>query len=111
MTTVVSADRENDDLREGLTGGEASADSAAGASVTVRAAVAVLIGVVGLLVGFANLDRVQMWALEYGRAWVYLGFFFYASVFGRVFWWGVDTLVGEFRTARVRPADGPAVDE
>ncbi|WP_182349262.1 hypothetical protein [Tomitella gaofuii] len=108
MTAVTSADREVDDQRDGSTGSEPAGEGAAGASMTLRATAAVLIGVIGLLVGFAHLDRVQMWALEYGRAWVYLGFFLYASVFGRVFWWGVDTLIAEFRTARPHTAGGPS---
>ncbi|MGO4205621.1 hypothetical protein AB4Z09_28590 [Rhodococcus sp. TAF43] len=58
-----------------------------------RAALSLLAGLAVLVVVFANLDRVSTWASEHGQVWVYLGFFLVMSIAGRLFWWGVDTLV------------------
>ena len=69
------------------------ADGAAGAGVSVRAVLAVVAGLVGMLLVFAALDRIWSWSAEYGRAWVFLGYFLVLSVLGRLFWWGVDTLI------------------
>ncbi len=58
-----------------------------------RAAAALVAGLVVLAVVFASLDRVAVWAGEHGPVWVYLGFFLVMSIAGRLFWWGVDTII------------------
>lgn len=68
-------------------------EGAAGAGVSVRAVLAVVAGLVGMLLVFGSLDRIWGWSAEYGRAWVFLGYFLVLSVLGRLFWWGVDTLI------------------
>ncbi|MGO4205570.1 hypothetical protein AB4Z09_28325 [Rhodococcus sp. TAF43] len=70
-------------------------DAAAGgaAASRARAALALAAGLAMLILVFANLDRVAIWAAEHGPVWVYLGFFLVMSIAGRLFWWGVDTLV------------------
>ena len=74
-------------------GGAEGAVGAAGAGVSVRAVLAVVAGLVGMLLVFGSLDRVWGWSADYGRAWVFLGYFLVLSVLGRLFWWGVDTLI------------------
>jgi hypothetical protein len=44
-----------------------------------------------LLVGCAfALDRLGAWSADYGRVWVFLGFFLVMSLGGRWFWAGAD---------------------
>ncbi len=62
-------------------------------SAAIRAALSLAAGLAVLAAVFANLDRVSTWASEHGPVWVYLGFFLVMSIAGRLFWWGVDTLV------------------
>lgn len=74
----------------------ARADGEAGGNggvVVARAVVSFVLGLAGLIVAFANLDRLMEWSVEYGQVWVFLGFFLAVSVCGRLFWWGVDTIV------------------
>lgn len=72
-------------------------EQSARSAVPLRAMLAVVVGLAGMLLVFSGLDRVWAWSAEYGRAWVFLGYFLVLSVLGRLFWWGVDTLI---KTAR-----------
>ncbi|MGF6885628.1 hypothetical protein ABH933_005166 [Nocardia sp. GP40] len=47
---------------------------------------ALIVGVVLLVEAFASLDRIPGWADRYGAIWVYLGFFIFMSIAGRLFW-------------------------
>lgn len=52
-----------------------------------------------LLVGCASaIDRLGDWSAEYGRIWVFLGFFLAMSLGGRWFWAGADTAIAWTRT-------------
>jgi hypothetical protein len=62
--------------------------------VIARAGIAFVAGLALLVLAFANLDTVVEWASEYGRVWVYLGYFLVMSIAGRLFWWGTDTVIG-----------------
>ncbi|MFG1781840.1 hypothetical protein ACGFIU_05355 [Rhodococcus oryzae] len=68
--------------------------------VIARAVIAFVAGLALLVLAFANLDTVVEWASEYGRVWVYLGFFLVMSIAGRLFWWGTDTVIGVAVTGR-----------
>ncbi|MFE9575093.1 hypothetical protein ACFYO1_01795 [Nocardia sp. NPDC006044] len=70
------------------------------ASVPLRSVAAVVIGVVMLVAAFACLNRMPGWADSYGAIWVYLGFFVYMSIAGRLFWWGFDQLIDRLRAPR-----------
>ncbi|MBF6129022.1 hypothetical protein [Nocardia brasiliensis] len=61
---------------------------------------AVVVGVVMLIAAFACLNRMSEWADRYGAIWVYLGFFVYMSIAGRLFWWGFDQLLDRLRAQR-----------
>ncbi|MBL1080310.1 hypothetical protein JK358_38535 [Nocardia sp. 2] len=63
----------------------------------VKPAAALMTGVVLLVVAFANLSRVPGWADEHGAIWVYLVFFLYMSIAGRLFWIGADDLAKQLR--------------
>ncbi|MFB8281694.1 hypothetical protein [Nocardia colli] len=65
--------------------------------VLARSVGAVVVGVVMLVAAFACLNRMPGWADRYGGIWVYLGFFVYMSIAGRVFWWGLDQLLDWLR--------------
>ncbi|MFI6212001.1 hypothetical protein ACIBCD_08385 [Nocardia brasiliensis] len=78
--------------RQGFTGGSAT-DS-------LRVLGAVVVGVVMLIAAFAYLNRISGWADQHGAVWVYLGFFVYMSIAGRLFWWGLDQLLDRLRTQR-----------
>lgn len=58
---------------------------------------AVALGLALMVVAFANLDHLPALAQDFGTVWVYLVFFLYMSIGGRVFCWGADTLIAEFR--------------
>ena len=58
---------------------------------------AVVLGALLMVVAFANLEHLPGLAQDFGTVWVYLVFFLYMSIGGRLFWWGADTLVAELR--------------
>ncbi|WP_280357195.1 hypothetical protein [Nocardia otitidiscaviarum] len=59
---------------------------------TVVALGGLVLGLVLLIFAFANLNRMPGWADDYGAIPVYLAFFLYMSIAGRLTWWGIDTL-------------------
>ncbi|MFJ4653888.1 hypothetical protein ACIP5Y_21705 [Nocardia sp. NPDC088792] len=61
-----------------------------------------VLGLLLLIVAFANLNRMPGWADDYGAILVYLAFFLYMSVAGRLTWWGIDTLREQAETRRGR---------
>lgn len=73
-----------------------------GGSVTdpLRVLGAVVAGVILLIAAFAYLNRIPDWADQHGAVWVYLGFFVYMSIAGRLFWWGLDQILDRLRTQR-----------
>jgi hypothetical protein len=65
-----------------------------GVSSVVFKAVFFVVGC-ALLVGCAfALDRLGAWSADYGRVWVFLGFFLVMSLGGRWFWAGADAAIG-----------------
>ncbi|MFI1920546.1 hypothetical protein [Nocardia sp. NPDC020380] len=61
-----------------------------------------VLGLLLLIVAFANLDRMPGWADDYGAILVYLAFFLYMSIAGRLTWWAIDTLREQVRNRRER---------
>ncbi|BAW09740.1 hypothetical protein [Nocardia seriolae] len=59
---------------------------------------AFLVGLGLLIAAFLLLDRMPGWADRYGAIWVYLGFFVFMSIAGRLFWFGADKLIERLRT-------------
>ncbi|NNH72971.1 hypothetical protein HLB23_24445 [Nocardia uniformis] len=59
---------------------------------TAVAGGALALGLLLLIVAFANLNRMPGWADDYGAILVYLAFFLYMSIAGRLTWWGIDTV-------------------
>ncbi|MBF6183374.1 hypothetical protein [Nocardia otitidiscaviarum] len=57
-----------------------------------------VLGLVLLIVAFANLNQMPGWADDYGAILVYLAFFLYMSIAGRLTWWSIDTLRGQARS-------------
>ncbi|WKY55126.1 hypothetical protein [Nocardia seriolae] len=55
-----------------------------------------------LIVAFANLGRMPGWADDYGAILVYLAFFLYMSIAGRLTWWGIDALREQAKSRRGR---------
>ncbi|MFF2550543.1 hypothetical protein ACFVUS_06055 [Nocardia sp. NPDC058058] len=53
---------------------------------------ALALGLLLLITAFATLNRMPGWADDYGAILVYLAFFLYMSIAGRLTWWGIDTL-------------------
>ncbi|QEX10702.1 hypothetical protein F6X56_13740 [Rhodococcus erythropolis] len=66
-------------------------------SETSKAVIATVFGLALLIAAFAVIGRLGGWAADYGTILVYLAFFLWMSIAGRVFWWGADTLIAEFR--------------
>ena len=64
---------------------------------TSTAVIATLFGLGLLIVAFAVIGRLAGWAAENGTILVYLAFFLWMSIAGRVFWWGADKLIAEAR--------------
>ncbi|WP_257232920.1 hypothetical protein [Rhodococcus qingshengii] len=62
-----------------------------------KAVIATVFGLALLIAAFAVIGRLGGWAADYGTILVYLAFFLWMSIAGRVFWWGADTLIAEFR--------------
>lgn len=77
-----------------------SADTVAAEAVAqdsmVKPVVALVIGVALLVAAFAKLSQLPVWADEHGAVWVYLAFFVYMSIAGRLFWYGTDRLIKRF---------------
>ncbi|MFI1918173.1 hypothetical protein [Nocardia sp. NPDC020380] len=69
---------------------------------TVVAIGGLALGSVLLIVAFANLNRMPGWADDYGAILVYLAFFLYMSIAGRLTWWGIDTLREQAKTRQRR---------
>ena len=66
-------------------------------SETSKAVIATVFGLGLLIAAFAVIGRLGGWAADYGTILVYLAFFLWMSIAGRVFWWGADKLIAEFR--------------
>ncbi|MDN3460055.1 hypothetical protein [Rhodococcus sp. APC 3903] len=66
-------------------------------SQTSKAVIATVFGLALLIAAFAVIGRLGGWAADYGTILVYLAFFLWMSIAGRVFWLGADTLIAEFR--------------
>ncbi|MDJ0407847.1 hypothetical protein QNA23_30475, partial [Rhodococcus erythropolis] len=64
-------------------------------SQTSKAVIATVFGLALLIAAFAVIGRLGGWAADYGTILVYLAFFLWMSIAGRVFWWGADTLIAE----------------
>ncbi|MFI6170772.1 hypothetical protein ACIBCN_28585 [Nocardia sp. NPDC051052] len=59
-----------------------------------------LVGLIMLIAAFATLDRMPDWADDYGAILVYLAFFLYMSIAGRLTWWGLDTFYARLKQGR-----------
>ncbi|ALU67955.1 hypothetical protein R3Q08_15860 [Rhodococcus erythropolis] len=66
-------------------------------SETSKAVIATVFGLALLIAAFAAIGRLGGWAADYGTILVYLAFFLWMSIAGRVFWWGADKLIAEAR--------------
>ncbi|BCF86534.1 hypothetical protein RQCS_60790 (plasmid) [Rhodococcus qingshengii] len=66
-------------------------------SETSKGVIATVFGLALLVAAFAVIGRLGGWAADYGTILVYLAFFLWMSIAGRVFWWGADTVIAEFR--------------
>ena len=64
---------------------------------TSTAVIATVFGLGLLIVAFAVIGRLAGWAGDHGTILVYLAFFLWMSIAGRVFWWGTDRLVATVR--------------
>ena len=62
-----------------------------------KAVIATVFGLALLIAAFAVIGRLGGWAADYRTILVYLAFFLWMSIAGRVFWWGADTLIAEIR--------------
>ncbi|GAB2532380.1 hypothetical protein [Nocardia heshunensis] len=69
---------------------------------TAIAAGSVALGLLLLIVAFANLNRMPGWADDYGAVLVYLAFFLYMSIAGRLTWWAIDSLREQIKARRER---------
>ncbi|OJF78334.1 hypothetical protein NS14008_02770 [Nocardia seriolae] len=69
---------------------------------TVVAVGGLVLGLLLLIVAFANLNRMPGWADDYGAILVYLTFFLYMSIAGRLTWWAIDTLREQAKNRRER---------
>ncbi|MEV6772293.1 hypothetical protein AB0N05_27045 [Nocardia sp. NPDC051030] len=67
---------------------------------TIVAVGGLALGLLLLIVAFANLNRMPDWADDYGAVVVYLAFFLYMSIAGRLTWWGIDALREQVKTRR-----------
>ncbi|WP_306356635.1 MULTISPECIES: hypothetical protein [unclassified Nocardia] len=63
---------------------------------------ALALGLLLLIVAFVNLNRMPSWADDHGAVLVYLAFFLYMSIAGRLTWWGIDALREQFANRRSR---------
>ena len=53
-----------------------------------------------LIAAFAVIGKLAGWANDYGTILVYLAFFLWMSISGRLFWWGADKLIALLRTKK-----------
>ncbi|MCP9625131.1 hypothetical protein FOH10_15185 [Nocardia otitidiscaviarum] len=60
------------------------------------------LGLLLLIVAFANLNEMPGWADDYSAILVYLAFFLYMSIAGRLTWWAIDTLREQSTSRRER---------
>ena len=66
-------------------------------SLMSKAAIATVFGLVLLIASLAVIGRLGGWAEDYGTILVYLAFFLWMSIAGRLFWWGADKLIATVR--------------
>ncbi|WP_438472678.1 hypothetical protein [Rhodococcus erythropolis] len=78
-------------------GGDRGWDRDSELSQMSKAVIATVFGLALLIAAFAVIGRLGGWAADYGTILVYLAFFLWMSIAGRVFWWGADTLIAEIR--------------
>ncbi|MFI7002490.1 hypothetical protein [Nocardia sp. NPDC050175] len=64
------------------------------------APMALLAGLFLLIAAFAHLNRMPGWADDHGAILVYLAFFLYMSIAGRLTWWGIDTTYTQVKARR-----------
>lgn len=83
-----------------MTSDAQSAHTAAESDNTTPAILALVVGFAMLIAAFATLDYVPGWAEDYGTILVYLAFFLYMSIAGRLTWWGIDTVYARLRHDR-----------
>ncbi|WP_250888148.1 hypothetical protein [Rhodococcus sp. WY5] len=87
-----------DDLPRNAVGtGDRGWDPDSELSQRSKAVIAAVFGLALLIAAFAVIGRLGGWAADYGTILVYLAFFLWMSIAGRVFWWGADTLIAEIR--------------
>lgn len=87
-----------DDLpRDAAGAGDRGWDRDSELSETSKGVIATVFGLALLIAAFAVIGRLGGWATDYGTILVYLAFFLWMSIAGRVFWWGADTLIAEFK--------------
>ncbi|MEC3916237.1 hypothetical protein VMT40_16640 [Nocardia sp. CDC160] len=58
------------------------------------------VGLAMLIAAFFYLNKMPGWADRYGAIWIYLGFFAYMSIAGRLFWKGADGIIERLRAPR-----------
>lgn len=59
-----------------------------------------VVGLAMLTAAFSHLDAMPGWADDCGAVPIYLGFFVWMSIAGRITWWSIDTLIQHFRRRR-----------
>ncbi|MES9518930.1 hypothetical protein ACIQYW_24580 [Rhodococcus erythropolis] len=65
-----------------------------------KAVIATAVGLGLLIAAFAVIGKLAGWANDYGTILVYLAFFLWMSISGRLFWWGADKLIALLRTKK-----------
>ncbi|WCT05917.1 hypothetical protein [Rhodococcus qingshengii] len=94
--TVPSPASVYDDLPRDAAGtGDRGWDRDSELSETSKGVIATVFGLALLIAAFAVIGRLGGWAADYGTLLVYLAFFLWMSIAGRVFWWGADKLIAE----------------
>ncbi|WP_228800690.1 hypothetical protein [Nocardia terpenica] len=63
---------------------------------------AAVAGLALVIAAFAVMNRIPGWADDHGAIPVYLAFFVYMSIAGRLTWWGVDTLIDRVKNGQSR---------
>ncbi|MFD6515154.1 hypothetical protein [Rhodococcus sp. NPDC060176] len=74
-------------------------------SETSKAVIVTVFGLALLIAAFAVIGRLGGWAEDYGTILVYLAFFLWMSIAGRLFWWGADKLIATVRKKSGRSGD------
>ncbi|MFI9400812.1 hypothetical protein [Nocardia sp. NPDC052316] len=69
-------------------------------NTALLAPLSVAAGLLMLIAAFATLHRMPGWADDYGAVLVYLAFFLYMSIAGRLTWWGIDTVYARLKSGR-----------